>query len=478
MKFRLFHFYKSVVFIVTFFAYGLLHANRKSFSNVKPTFTEEWTGTNNNTIVYPLKNWKRNNLFLGNDSAQVFLGVLDTVFMGFYAIGLYASGYIGDRYDPTLVLSAGMFLSSISIFIFGVLTEWIHFYNYYFYVVFYALNGLFQSTGWPATVTIMSNWFGHSRGFWLGLWSGCACVGNIIGDLLTASVLDFGYEYGFLVPCAALFTGSIVVVCSLIAKPENFGSKLYRYSRIQTVDIVSENNSVIVENFENKNEQYISFWKIILIPGVIPYSLAYACLKLVNYAFFFWLADYLSMNFNWTNAAADTISIWYDVGGIIGGIVIGIISDFMWSRSPVTVLSLILTIPALVVYRNAPGDVLTNSIYLTITGIVIGGPATLISSAISADLGSEPLLSGNAAALSTVTGIIDGTGSVGAAIGQVCVPLIQNRFQWQAVFIFFMIMISITIVCILPVLVKDIIKRVNLHRKKNAENPLSFPEIG
>lgn len=62
---------------------------------------------------------------------------------------------------------------------------------------------------------------------------------------------------------------------------------------------------------------------------VIPqYSLAYACLKLVNYSFFFWLPFYLSNNFNWKEAEADRLSVWYDVGGIIGKAMSFIFSDF------------------------------------------------------------------------------------------------------------------------------------------------------
>lgn len=57
---------------------------------------------------------------------------------------------------------------------------------------------------------------------------------------------------------------------------------------------------------------------IILLSLLWQYSLAYACLKLVNYSFFFWLPFYLSNNFGWKEAEADRLSVWYDVGGIIG----------------------------------------------------------------------------------------------------------------------------------------------------------------
>lgn len=46
----------------------------------------------------------------------------------------------------------------------------------------------------------------------------------------------------------------------------------------------------------------------------------------------------------------------------------------------------------------------------------------MISSAISADLGRQDLVKGSSEALATVTGIVDGTGSIGAAVGQVRLP--------------------------------------------------------
>lgn len=55
---------------------------------------------------------------------------------------------------------------------------------------------------------------------------------------------------------------------------------------------------------------------------------------------------------------------------------------------------------------------------LLASGFMLGGPSNLISTAISADLGTHESIKGNAAALSTVTGIVDGTGSIGAAFVQ------------------------------------------------------------
>lgn len=68
---------------------------------------------------------------------------------------------------------------------------------------------------------------------------------------------------------------------------------------------------------------------------------------------------------------------------------------------------------------GSPNDQVINGVLLAITGLFIGGPSNIISSAISADLGRQDALRGSKEALATVTGIVDGTGSIGAAAGQV-----------------------------------------------------------
>ncbi|XP_019814739.1 sugar phosphate exchanger 3 isoform X4 [Bos indicus] len=356
-----------VVFLLTFFSYSLLHASRKTFSNVKVSISKQWTPSafNKSTELLPVEIWSSNHLFPSAEEATLFLGMLDTIFLFSYAVGLFISGIVGDRLNLRWVLSFGMCSSAFVVFVFGTLTEWLHFYNKGLYCSLWIVNGLLQSTGWPCVVAVMGNWFGKAgRGVVFGLWSACASVGNILGACLASSVLQYGYEY----------------------------------------------------------------------------SLAYACLKLVNYSFFFWLPFYLSNNFGWKEAEADQLSIWYDVGGIIGGTLQGFISDMLQKRAPVLALSLLLAIGSLVGYSRSPNDKSINALLMAVTGFFIGGPSNMISSAISADLGRQELIQGSSEALATVTGIVDGTGSIGAAVGQYLVSLIQDNLGWMWVFYFFILM--------------------------------------
>ncbi|XDV25346.1 hypothetical protein PO909_029272 [Leuciscus waleckii] len=100
------------------------------------------------------------------------------------------------------------------------------------------------------------------------------------------------------------------------------------------------------------------------------------------------------------------------------GTVQGLISDLLGKRAPVLVVSLLLAMGALVGYSHSPNDQIVNGALLATTGFLIGGPSNMISSAISADLGRQEALQNSQQALATVTGIVDGTGSIGAAAGQ------------------------------------------------------------
>ncbi|CAB1333729.1 unnamed protein product [Coregonus sp. 'balchen'] len=431
-----------VAFLLTFFSYVLLHASRKTFSNVKVSISAQWTPSVQNAsspAFSPGETWEENNLFADSDEATLFLGVLDTIFLFSYAVGLYMSGVIGDRMNLRYVLSFGLCGSAIVEFVFGTLTEWLQFYNIYLYCGLWVLNGLLQSAVWPCVVAVMGNWFGKS--------GACASVGNILGAFLASSVLKYGYEYAFLVTSVLQFAGGVVVFFGLLTSPKEVGLCLESETGLSPVERETDSHRPLMSDEEDEEEEE---------EGSEEYSLAYACLKLVNYSFFFWLPFYLSRNFGWKEAQADRLSVWYDVGGIIGGTIQGLISDCMGKRAPVLAVSLLLAMGALVGYSHSPPDQVVNAALLATTGFFIGGPSNMISSAISADLGRQEALRGSQEALATVTGIVDGTGSIGAAAGQYLVSLIESKLGWMCVFYFFIVMTGGSIVFILPLIMTEI----------------------
>ncbi|XP_048257345.1 sugar phosphate exchanger 3-like isoform X1 [Haliotis rufescens] len=485
--------YHPVIFVLTFFSYAFFHMSRKTFSNVKTTISEEWTPSFHNATVCETKPdsiWNTRNMFSSPSAVEPYLGILDASFMISYAVGLFISGIVGDRLNMRYVLTFGMCSTAVMVFLFGCVLEWVHLYNKYLYVFLWIINGLLQSTGWPTVVAVMGNWFGKSsRGLVFGLWSACASVGNILGALMVSAVLDYGYQYAFLFTSAMLFAGGIINFFGLVTSPRELGLQAadedakgstaagdrgrYRDTSFTSLtppltDAMLDEEALLTVQEESDDDGQptvevsggprpaINFCTALLLPGVILYSLAYAFLKLVNYSFFFWLPYYLSNAYHWKETVADSISIWYDVGGIVGGTIGGFISDRFERRAIVVIPMLGLAIPSLFIYGNSPANLTINSFLMSVAGFFIGGVANLVSAAVAADLGNQGPIQGNTEALATVTGIIDGTGSVGAAIGQILVPVIQRALGWRAVFYLFMICTFLTGVCIFPLFVREL----------------------
>uniref|UniRef100_A0A8R1IQV7 Major facilitator superfamily (MFS) profile domain-containing protein n=1 Tax=Caenorhabditis japonica TaxID=281687 RepID=A0A8R1IQV7_CAEJA len=133
----------------------------------------------------------------------------------------------------------------------------------------------------------------------------------------------------------------------------------------------------------------------------------------------------------------------------------------MKPRTSLVFYMLLVSIVSLYVYTLAPKSFSWNAFLLLLVGFFVGGPINMIASSIVADLGKSEKIKDNAEALSTVTGIIDGSGSVGSAIGQFMIPVIQHRFGWNSVFYGFMAMVGNKIFndvhsyCIAPVFLKE-----------------------
>ena len=140
--------------------------------------------------------------------------------------------------------------------------------------------------------------------------------------------------------------------------------------------------------------------------------------KLVAYTFLYWLPFYIErteIGGEYLSAAkAGELSTLFDIGGVIGGILAGYLSDKYNARSMVSAGFVYASIPVLYLYREYGSLSMNVNIgFMMLAGVLVNGPYALITTAVSADLGTHESLKGNAKALATVTAIIDGTGSIG-----------------------------------------------------------------
>lgn len=168
----------------------------------------------------------------------------------------------------------------------------------------------------------------------------------------------------------------------------------------------------------------IGFLQAFMLPNVMNYAFAFGFFKLVNYAMFFQLPTILASHFD--PSTSNIISALYSVGMMPGGIVCGWVSDLYGGRRACVIATFMgMLCPLLWIFAEYMNVMPITMLLLLLAfmGCLVGGPNNIITSAVAADLADDPSIKGNNKALGTVTGIINGSGSVTAALGQLAIPV-------------------------------------------------------
>uniref|UniRef100_A0A4W6DHZ6 Glucose-6-phosphate exchanger SLC37A2 n=1 Tax=Lates calcarifer TaxID=8187 RepID=A0A4W6DHZ6_LATCA len=431
--------YRSFILFLTFIFYTAYHLSRKPISIVKSELHR-----NCSTVIRPVDLNITNNATwcdwapFDQDNYQTLFGVLDNSFLVAYAIGMFFSGIFGERLPLRYYLSAGMLMSGLFTALFGLGFYWnIHSLGYYAFMQ--VMNGLVQTTGWPAVVACVGNWFGKGkRGFIMGVWNSHTSVGNILGSLIAGVFVSSAWGMSFIVPGIIIASTGILCFFFLVEKPEdvNCTPPQHHVSHIRNISLPNESNTRPVELMHAKFIVSISGFHgvLCLTQGVVEFSLCLLFAKLVSYTFLYWLPLYISNVAHFEAKEAGDMSTLFDVGGIVGGIMAGLVSDYTGGRATTCCVMLIVAAPMLFLYNYIGQRTIFPYIgMLLVCGGLVNGPYALITTAVSADLGTHESLRGNSRALSTVTAIIDGTGSVGAALGPLLAGVISPT-GWNNVF--------------------------------------------
>ncbi|OWM75692.1 putative glycerol-3-phosphate transporter 1 [Punica granatum] len=471
--------YQSVVLILTFLAYSSYHAARKITSVVKSTLDPDsevgqrfsvWTRPSRTAPFSRVlaSGWAP---FDGSDGASL-LGDLDVAFLLVYSIGMYCSGQLGDRLNLRIFLTVGMAGTGLFTSLFGV-AYWANIHVYVYFLAVQMLAGLFQSTGWPSVVAVVGNWFGKSkRGLIMGIWNAHTSVGNITGSLIGSAMLSYGWGWSFVVPGLLIAFLGLVVLLLLPVSPESVGADRDEDDLSSLKKSTDEVTETLLASGSEVKQQAVGFIEAWKIPGVAPFALCLFFSKLVAYTFLYWLPFYISQTAidgqYLSSEAAGNLSTLFDVGGVIGGILAGHISDKLDARAITAATFMYCAIPALFFYRSYGYISLPiNIVLMFITGMFVNGPYALITTAVSADLGTHSSLKGSSRALATVTAIIDGTGSVGAAIGPFLTGYISED-SWSAVFTMLMAAALVAGLLLTRLVVAEVAAKIEESRARGA----------
>jgi sugar phosphate permease len=424
--------------LITYVACASFHASREAYVAVKGDFQRR--------LHFPTQ----------------LLGLLDTTFLVCYGLGLLFSGSVGARFGNKRVASVGLAGTAVVLATHGCLSKgwftalpdsseraWRQ--GASLHVPLVAASGLIQSLGFPNLVAVTSGWVDpERRGLIMGLWSTTGAAGDIIGLNVATYVLESGVEWQNVFFVISGYLGVMTVVFWLLVEDRG----VVRDSRDATSTAHDSSSAPRVGNAETAKLLPLSLkpprsgsldgssssptyaralsglaeaWNV---PGVLDWSLSYFFIKTVTYTILFWMPYYLTLTLD-SQASADNLTVLFDVCMILGTTALGLATDALGgARSPLFVCSFCLGSLPLLFLPALKQSTFHYAAAFAVVGFFSGGPAHMYGTAVSVDLGEMASLGGEASApglVSSLSGLIDGIGTLGAAVGQSIVARIASE---------------------------------------------------
>lgn len=350
------------------------------------------------------------------------LGLVITIFSIIYGIGKFSNGYLSDRSNARYFMTFGLLGSAIVSLAIGMGGGLV------FFGFLWALNGWFQSMGWPPTARMLTHWFSAKE---LGTkWSLCATSHQIGGAaiVLIAGFLieNFGWRSAFYVPAVIALILTLFLFDRLRDTPKEVGLPPVEVYKGESLHSYAGGDKRITAP---------EVYSLVLKNKAVWYmGLANLCLYIPRMGIFNWAPTFLKEHKNFTLMVAGGQVAAFEIAGLVGGIVAGWLSDkvFQGRRGPAGALYLFLLAGCLLCLWLVPaGHPFLDALFFMIAGFLVYGPQVLAGVAV-ADFASKR-------AVGVANGVIGVFGSIGTAVSGVGIGYIVDNYGWHGGFLLFML---------------------------------------
>uniref|UniRef100_A0A3Q3AES6 Glucose-6-phosphate exchanger SLC37A4-like n=1 Tax=Kryptolebias marmoratus TaxID=37003 RepID=A0A3Q3AES6_KRYMA len=276
-------YYRVVIFICMFIGYFLYFFNRKTFSFVMPSVMEE--------------------IVLDKDD----LGMITSSQTMAYAISKFISGVLSDQISARWLFSIGLFLVG------GINVAFSWSSTVSMFSLLWFINGLGQGCGWPPCGKVLRKWYEPSQfGTW---WSVLCCSMNLAGSLgpILVTVLLQYYDWRTILTMSGIFCAAFSLVCLVFVKnePKDVG--------LPSIEAAAKKGA------KGGDESTLS--DFLLSPFLWVLSLGYLVVFGVKTAATDWGQLFLMQEKGQTALMGSTYMSALEVGGFVGSLAAGFISD-------------------------------------------------------------------------------------------------------------------------------------------------------
>lgn len=304
------------------------------------------------------------------------IGLIGSILGLSYGASKFLSGILVDRSNPRYFISIGLILTGICNFLFGMSSTW------WAFAIFWGLNGWFQGWGWPGCAKLLTHWYSQSeRGRW---WSFCSTSHNLGGAVIpvlaAACAEAFGWRSALHVPGILCILAGFFIMNRLRDTPQSLGlpsiekfRKDYPGQTAVPERIRLSTKEILIDVLGNK-----FIWILALFSFFI---------YVVRVAVNDWSMLYLIEVKHYSNLQAGVCVSGFEVGGFLGCLAGGWISDlvFQGKRNPINVLFTI-AILVLVIALKATTNILwpmLDAVFLFLFGFFIFGPQSIVGLAVA-----------------------------------------------------------------------------------------------
>jgi OPA family sugar phosphate sensor protein UhpC-like MFS transporter len=300
------------------------------------------------------------------------------------------------------------------------------------------LQGIAQSTGWSATSKVMSLWFSlRERGRVLGWWcthytAGAAFATPFAGWLMDTwgrAVPAFVPGHGEVPFWPAAFWGPALVLCGVMAlmwfllrdQPEDVGlPPIEQYHGEPESRLSDEDNTG-----PGRTGSWELIGEVLRTPSVWLLAIAYFPIKLSRYSLYLWGPMFVKESLGTDVLTSAITSAWMPIGGMVGIIASGYISDklFQARRAPVIILSLLATACVMLIGLSDIDNLWLMRGYFFLIGVFLYGPDSMVSATAAIDFGTKR-------GAGSATGFVNGVGSIGAILGGYLPGIMTDETSW------------------------------------------------
>lgn len=374
---------------------------------------------------------------LGLDITSI--GFITSVFPLFYGCSKFVSGVVGDMLSPSVMLGTGLLLTGLVNIAFGASA------SLPVFCFLWALNGILQGWGAPACAKILTGWFAtKERGTYWGMWNIAHNLGGFSAPILAGTAArSLGWQWGLWAPGLIGVVVGVIILATLKESPEAAGfppvedpkaaaaAKKAKEAALAAASSPDEPQLTLLQNLKQN---------VLSNPYIWGLALTYFCVYIIRQGVTSWSVFYLIKEKGVLDAGAAALRVsGLEVGGLLGSLVAGRISDYainaggpggaVGKRVKVVMVYLVGVAATLIAFRACPAGPAAawlQTLCVFMIGFFLYGPQMLIGLCGAEIVGRR--------SVGASEGFLGWVAYLGAANAGVPLSLLVQKYGWDAFF--------------------------------------------